>query len=204
LNYAAMRYVAERCTVRGAGRAILWAMAHHADKDTGECWASNRRIADEAGVAHATVKRLLPKLMAAGELELVLRGAGRRSDCWRITACGVAMSPLDDPDPVDNPVDNLWTKSVVGSLGGRSGLIEDPVVGSLTGAPIGGRVKEEGLKGRARAGATPPADAGGAPRSGPGPREALDSLKASWRKPPRAYGPSPNGALPEPAERAPP
>ncbi len=115
MNYAAMRYVAEECTVQGAGRAILWAISYRADRDTGECWAGQRRIAREAGVARSTVQLLLPKLVDAGELELVEMGDGPHPDCYRIApawdegaddtaaevihnpaASGPTVSPLDD------------------------------------------------------------------------------------------------------------
>jgi hypothetical protein len=122
VNYAAMKYVAEQCRVQGAGRAILHAITYRADRQTGECYLSMRRLALEAGVSHATVKRVIPQLVEAGELAIVIAGSGRRATCYKVT-----MSPLE-PDVVGSPRDNPQT--VVGSSGNGSGLIGASVVGS--------------------------------------------------------------------------
>lgn len=51
MSWPALRWVAERCTARGADRAILWAIAYHVNKDTGLAKLSMRTIASESGVS---------------------------------------------------------------------------------------------------------------------------------------------------------
>jgi hypothetical protein len=84
-----MRYVAEECRLEGPPRAILWAMAYRADRDTGLCWAGQRRIAREAGVSRKSVERWLPRLLAKGELELVEEGSGPQADTYRVAPAWV-------------------------------------------------------------------------------------------------------------------
>jgi Helix-turn-helix domain len=72
VNYPAMRYVAsDDCKVKGPGRAVLWVIAYHADRDTGECWVGQRRLARESGFARSTVQRALDELFSGGVLEYV-------------------------------------------------------------------------------------------------------------------------------------
>jgi Helix-turn-helix domain len=67
-----MRYVAsDECKVKGPGRALLWVIAYHADRDTGECWVGQRRLARESGFARSTVQRALDELFGDGVLEPV-------------------------------------------------------------------------------------------------------------------------------------
>jgi hypothetical protein len=67
-----MRWVAsEDCTVKGPARAVLWVIAYHADRDTGECWVGQRRLARESGFARSTVQRALDELFGDGVLEPV-------------------------------------------------------------------------------------------------------------------------------------
>src|SRR5262245_10590584 len=190
VNYASMRYVAETCTVQGAGRALLWAIAYRADRDSGECWTALRRLANEAGIGYTTAKRVKPELIDQGELEVVVEGTGRRPACLHITACGPAKAPLADPvsgtatDP-QAPVDNF----VVGPSRPRSGPIGHPVVGPNGPSPYKDEVKKiEGLEVQPAAAASvsadPTADAvGGHSPNGGVPADAtaaLATLKAAW------------------------
>jgi hypothetical protein len=85
VNYPAMRWVAsEDCTVKGPGRAILWVIAYHADRDTGECWVGQRRLARESGLARATVQRALDKLFADGLLEPIEDHQGPKPERYMI------------------------------------------------------------------------------------------------------------------------
>lgn len=85
MNYPAMRYVAsDDCTVKGPGRAVLWVIAYHADRDTGECWVGQRRLARESGFARSTVQRALDELYAAGVLEWIEDHQGPKPDRYQI------------------------------------------------------------------------------------------------------------------------
>jgi hypothetical protein len=151
MNYPAMRYVAEVCTVQGAGRAILWAIAYRADRDDGECWAGQRRIASEAGVARGTVQRVIPELLEAGELELVAGSAGPKARRYRIVGA-------DSSGLTTSPVASGLTTSPVGGLvdssGGASGLIGGALVDSssdVTGpytSPLSSGSASQGFEGK--------------------------------------------------------
>jgi hypothetical protein len=85
VNYPAMRYVAsDDCTVKGPGRAVLWVIAYHADRDTGECWVGQRRLARESGFARSTVQRALDELFSAGVLEWIEDHRGPKPDRYQI------------------------------------------------------------------------------------------------------------------------
>jgi DNA-binding transcriptional MocR family regulator len=85
VNYPAMRYVAsEDCKVKGPARALLWVIAYHADRDTGECWLGQRRLARESGVARSTVQRALDDLFSDGVLEYVEDHRGPKPDRYQI------------------------------------------------------------------------------------------------------------------------
>jgi hypothetical protein len=80
-----MRYVAsEDCKVKGPGRAVLWVVACHADRDTGECRVGQRRLARESGLARSTVQRALDELFSGGVLEYVEDHRGPRPDRYQI------------------------------------------------------------------------------------------------------------------------
>jgi Helix-turn-helix domain len=85
VNYPAMRYVAsEDCNVKGPGRAILWVIAFHADRDSGECWVGQRRLARESGFARSTVQRALDELFGDGILEFIEDHRGPKADRYQI------------------------------------------------------------------------------------------------------------------------
>jgi hypothetical protein len=85
VNYPAMRYVAsDDCKVKGPGRALLWVIAFHADRDTGECWVGQRRLARESGLARSTVQRALDELFSGGVLEYVEDHRGPKPDRYQI------------------------------------------------------------------------------------------------------------------------
>lgn len=85
MNYPAMRWVAsEDCQVKGPGRALLWVVAYHADRDTGECWVGQRRLAREAGLARSTVQVALDRLFADGVLEWIEDSRGPKPERFQI------------------------------------------------------------------------------------------------------------------------
>jgi hypothetical protein len=80
-----MRWVAsEDCKVKGPGRALLWVIAYHADRDTGECWVGQRRLARESGFARSTVQRALEELFGDGVLEFLEDSRGPRPEVFCI------------------------------------------------------------------------------------------------------------------------
>jgi hypothetical protein len=80
-----MRWIAsEDCTVKGPARAVLWVIAFHADRNTGECWVGQRRLARESGLARSTVQRALDELFGDGVLEFIEDHQGPKPDRFQI------------------------------------------------------------------------------------------------------------------------
>jgi hypothetical protein len=80
-----MRWVAsEDCKVKGPARAVLWVIAVHADRDTGECWVGQRRLARESGLARSTVQRALNELFGDGVLEFIEDHQGPKPERFQI------------------------------------------------------------------------------------------------------------------------
>jgi hypothetical protein len=84
MNYPAMRWAVEGCQLDGAAKPILFVIAYRADRDTGECWAGQRRIAREAGVSRVHVQRVMAELVDIGVLEVVENGSGTKPRIVRI------------------------------------------------------------------------------------------------------------------------
>jgi len=101
-------------------------IAYHADHATRESYASRRLLALEANVSSSTVHLALEELLAAGEIEILLTGSGRKATTYRICS----DSPIESLQPVDNSV---ATRSAA-----RSDSICDPVATRSAGASIGG------------------------------------------------------------------
>lgn len=154
MNYAALRHVVEACGVEGPGRAILFVIAYRADRHTGEAWVSLRRLAAEAGVDYATVKRQLPALMESGHLARVLRGTGRRSSCYQIIASGRSVSPNGYPVVgADSAGADSAHYDVVGAESSRSGRTGGSVVGAHSTPPY--RKEGKSIEGFEGGGASP-------------------------------------------------
>ena len=79
-----MRWAVEGCQLDGAAKPILFVIAYRADRDTGECWAGQRRIAREAGVSRVHVQRVMAELVDIGVLEVVENGSGTKPRIVRI------------------------------------------------------------------------------------------------------------------------
>jgi hypothetical protein len=129
MNYPAMRWAVEECRLEGAPKPILFVIAYRADRDTGECWAGQRRIAREAGIARSTVQLWLPRLVGMGVLELVEEGSGPRADCYRILEGEVIHSPAAS-GPIASPVEVVAAELVdrSGSASGPIGAVWPPLV----------------------------------------------------------------------------
>jgi len=77
-------WVRDHCTLEGAYRPLLYAVATHAGKHYADCTASAATLARASGLSTRHVKRLLPELVAMGVLEQLDSGSGRRAACHRI------------------------------------------------------------------------------------------------------------------------
>ena len=129
MSWPALRWVAERCTARGADRAILWAIAYHVNKDTGLAKLSMRTIASESGVSLMHVSRRIPLLEKSGQLEIEELGQGTRASTYRLPRA---------PEP--RSVNTTWTQEqgrqdpVASTSQGRSVNIGDPVASTSAAA----------------------------------------------------------------------
>jgi hypothetical protein len=113
MNYPAMRWAVEDCRREGAAKPILFVIAYRADRDTGECWMGQRRIAREAGVDPKTVERVIPELLAAGDLELVERSRGPKPNCYRIAPAWVEGEASASGKIIHNPEPTADTMSAL-------------------------------------------------------------------------------------------
>jgi hypothetical protein len=77
-------WVRDRCTLEGAYRPLLYAVATHAGKHYADCTASAATLARASGLSSRWVKKLLPELVDMGILEQLDSGSGRRPACYRI------------------------------------------------------------------------------------------------------------------------
>jgi hypothetical protein len=77
-----MRWAVEDCQLDGAAKPILFVIAYRANRDTGECWAGQRRIAREAGVTRTHVQRVMADLIRTGVLEVVGEVIHNPSSQW--------------------------------------------------------------------------------------------------------------------------
>jgi hypothetical protein len=128
VNYAAMQYVVEDSPSTDAAWKVLVVIAFRADRQTGECSASRRRLAKEARISTSTVHEALNSLIARGELEKLEAGAGRRSTAYRILV----------PDPASgSPTEPLQTEasdSLTEPLA-RSGSLTEPLDADRSDSP---------------------------------------------------------------------
>ncbi len=93
-----MSAVWDQSTQSGNSLLLLLALADYAN-DSGVCWPSVETLANKARVSDRTVQRMIQKLIADNELEIVEQGGGRRSHRYRVLVRGVSLSP---PEVVDN------------------------------------------------------------------------------------------------------
>lgn len=145
MNHAALRYVIEQSPTTGAAWQVLVVIAYRADRHTGECYASRRRLATEARLSTSTIHQALDELLRRGEIEILLTGTGRRSTTYRIT---IPSDSLTEPK----------ANGVVARFGDRSGSVATPVVARSASSSIGGREELEGFEGQSASAATVAAD----------------------------------------------
>jgi len=107
---AGLDWVAKRCTVEGAGRAVLWVLAYNADKETGIIKVGTRKIAAEAGISQRHVITLLLELVESGCLEVVTVGRGRSVSTYRLS---VATNSLRHNPEASDEASSSQTAPVV-------------------------------------------------------------------------------------------
>lgn len=95
MNYEATRHAIEDSPATGAAWAVLVVIAYHADRRTGECYASRRRLATKARISTSTLHHALRQLLAAGQIEIVVGGTGRRSTSYRVAVPGGAAAAAE-------------------------------------------------------------------------------------------------------------
>jgi hypothetical protein len=226
LSLDAIRDALTWSRTEGAARLVLVVIAYHADRFTGESYASRRLLAEEANVSKSTVHLALEELLGLGEIEIVVVGVGRRANIYRVLCSDSTIDPLrplpsdstfDPLEPVDKPVDN----SVVGRSADRSGSMGPSVVGRSARSPIRNRTEEQERFEPESAGApiAPPdlpADAVGRRSAGkravpPAQAASLAALKNGWRartveaqqaerdRQRELFGPPPTEGAPPPA-----
>ncbi len=99
MSWQATWAVAGATDITGATHAVLYALAHYADRGGGNAFPSQARIADHAGVCVRTVRRALGKLQ---ELGLIVCTGGMRSRRGRpITVWRIMLGRLK-PDMVSD------------------------------------------------------------------------------------------------------
>lgn len=81
--------------------------------------ASERQIAERAGLGRVAVRRHLSWLLAAGSIRRILVGAGRRATCWRIQEPpqSAAPQPIETQEGTLRVNLDLWRWRVLGAIG---------------------------------------------------------------------------------------
>jgi hypothetical protein len=140
VNYPALRYAIDECTLPSSGRHLLTVMAYRADRDSGCCWASSRHLAQRTGLDRKTVRHWLNKLVACSELEIVEKGAGARPTMYLLTS---ASGGVSHPPVVGESVTHYASDGeLVGESTPASGGIGQVLVGELV--PASGGVPTSG------------------------------------------------------------
>lgn len=124
-----MRYVVEGDhPYSGAAFQILTVIAYRADRDSGVCFVSRRRLARESRVSTSTVHEVLTRLLDDGALAVVCSGSGRKSTAYQIIGHLDPSGSLTDSPSAVAPVDNLSSGSPIESEGGSLTESQDSVV----------------------------------------------------------------------------
>lgn len=147
------RLARENTQTKLGTRLVLMALADRANKETGECWPSLERIAEDAGVSRETAKRATQALVTAGEISVVREAAGRgHSRRYRIDV-GMSGWKGGQIDPVCNTDKGGQIERERGSNLPQKGGQIDPRTSKRTGkgnrspSRAQARVRAEWLKG---------------------------------------------------------
>jgi hypothetical protein len=149
---AGLDWVAWRCTVEGAGRAVLWAVAYNVDRETGLATLSTRTIARQAGISRRhLIQAVLPSLVESGDLEIKELGRGTRPSTYRLPRSGDPRSsqPEGPSGYLRSPQEQSEQEPVAVTSADASGYLADPVaVTSAPGTPlIGFQERHSGSQG---------------------------------------------------------
>lgn len=115
MSWQATQAVSLASGIKGAARAVLYALAQHADQSGANAFPSQARIADEAGCSDRTVRRALAWLE---ERNIIVRMGGRKSRrgravvVWRLML-GFLRSAK--PDMVSRRTAKQLTKKALGN-----------------------------------------------------------------------------------------
>lgn len=85
MSFAAIQWVLEHSEAGGSERLLLLVIAHHANEQ-GEAWPGIQRLARSTRKDARWVKRLLRRLEASGELQIVQGGGAGRPNTYRLPA----------------------------------------------------------------------------------------------------------------------
>jgi hypothetical protein len=104
MSVRAREAVRDHSRMKGAARNIMTALADMA-KDDGIAWPGQRLLARHANVDPRTVRRVVPEIVAAGELEVRVERGGLHRRAYRLT-----LSTLEKPMPQRPPweLDEPW------------------------------------------------------------------------------------------------
>ncbi len=92
MSVQAMSWVIENSQQKGSSFVVLLMIANHAHSDGTQAFPSYDTLAREARITHRQVTRIIPKLVASGELILVEHGSPKRSNLYRIPISRDIMS----------------------------------------------------------------------------------------------------------------
>jgi hypothetical protein len=108
-------------------KAILWALAHRADNQTGECYPSIARIAQDAGASERTVTRTMKLLLRMGLVKITgkqrYRG-GHAHNIYQVSLTGLQKLAVGRADPdteVNSAGDRGQVDGGVGQVDSQSG-----------------------------------------------------------------------------------
>lgn len=94
------RLVMEAESIRGADRAVLAALAYHADQGTLQAWPSLATLARESGFHVSTTIRALQSLEKRGVITVLVRSTGglKHSNRYRVNLDKTWSSARGSPD----------------------------------------------------------------------------------------------------------
>lgn len=179
-------------------RSMLWAMAYHANRDTGLVTSGVRLLASEAGVSPATAARLLGAIVAGGLAEMVEPAAGSRPAAYRL-ACpdrasvsSKARHKRETQWPVSVSAEPGCVSSEAASVSPRAKRNPNPNPSVPTGVPKGEGESGDRAPLRSAASGSAARSAAERPSGGGRPNESGDP--ASGDAPAPAPNPASNGA----------
>lgn len=102
-----MAYVWDSVMVGGSELLVMLAIADSADRETGEAFPSVPFVASKCRLSERQTARIIKTLVDDGDLELIKRGGGRRSNVYKINTENDPcqnVTPVTDDTPPLTPV----------------------------------------------------------------------------------------------------